>query len=67
MKTFLVSEGSIRSYPTSLDALMVAIRECKAEGGGTVWVHRANCNTGENSEDCPCDPIPFEVEPELSN
>ena len=62
------SNGAIEGhYRNATDALMVAIAELKASGGGTVWIHRPDCIDPTDNEDCLCYPVPLEVEADLAN
>lgn len=54
-------------YRSATDALMVAIAELKSTGGGTVWIHRPDCDSPAENEDCLCFPVPLEVEPDRAN
>ena len=58
------SDGQLVPVSSAADALIQAITELKAEGGGTVWVHRLSCLGESADEDCGCDPIGVEVDPE---
>lgn len=54
-------------YRNATDALLVAIAELKATGGGTVWIHRPSCADPFDNEECECFPVPLEVESDLPN
>lgn len=61
-------EGTLDGhYRSATDALMVAIAELKATGGGTVWIHRPDCDDEGGDEQCPCHPVPLIVESDLVN
>jgi hypothetical protein len=50
-------------YDSEAEALEAGIRQLRAEGGGTIWIHRDDCTAGGDMEgDCPCSPIGIEVE-----
>ena len=52
------------SEPMSLaEAIVVGIRECQTTGGGTLWIHRTECDGTNGDEGCRCDPVDVVVEP----
>ena len=54
-------EAQEARYETQVEALGAAIDEVRHEGGGTVWLHRADCGECAANRRCPCDPYPIEV------
>lgn len=49
------------SFETQWEAVCAAAAEL--EEGGTVWIHRDDCEDPEDSSDCPCGPMPLEIPP----
>lgn len=50
-------------HDSQVEALAAAIDEARREGGGTVWLHRAECDVGDDEPGpgCVCEPYPIEV------
>ena len=57
-------ETGTYSQPMSLaEAIIKGIRDCQMTGGGTVWIHRPECDGQMGDEDCWCEPVPIIVDP----
>ena len=54
--------GTYTKQMSLAEAIIVAIRECQATGGGTIWLHRPECEGLDGDEGCWCDPISVAVD-----
>ena len=59
--------GQYRHYTSAADAIIAGIREVQQSGGGSVWIHRPGCDGVFTDPECPCDPVPVNVDAEVVN
>lgn len=57
-----VEEEKPHTFRTQVEAIEDAISDLRRDGGGSMWIHREDCDGDEAGQVCPCDPVEVFVE-----